>query len=60
MGFTQGVFNLLTDGSGNVTAVQMPTTETMLAPGTGQVVNEPAHQHAAAATDFAITAGGAN
>ncbi len=38
MGFTQGVFNLLTDGSGNVTAVQMPATETVLARGTGQVV----------------------
>jgi hypothetical protein len=38
MGFTQGVFNLTTGASGNITAVQMPTTETMLAPGTGQVV----------------------
>lgn len=38
LGFTQGVFNLTTDASGNVTAVQMPTTETILAPGTGQVV----------------------
>jgi hypothetical protein len=39
LGFTQGVFNLLTDSAGNVTVSQMPTTETMLAPGTGQVVN---------------------
>jgi hypothetical protein len=38
MGFTQGVFNLSQDASGNVTAAQMPTTETILAPGTGQVV----------------------
>jgi len=38
MGFTQGVFNLATDASGNITAVQMPTTETILAPATGQVV----------------------
>src|ERR1035438_1819861 len=38
MGFTQGVFNLLQDASGNVTAGQMPTTETILAPGTGQAV----------------------
>jgi hypothetical protein len=38
MGFTQGVFNLTTDASGNITAEQMATTETILAPGTGQVV----------------------
>jgi hypothetical protein len=38
MGFTQGVFNLTTDASGNVTALQMPTTETILAAGTGQAV----------------------
>ena len=38
MGFTQGVFNLLQDASGSITAVQMPTTETILAQGTGQVV----------------------
>jgi hypothetical protein len=38
MGFTQGVFTLTTDASGNVTAMQMPTTETILAPGTGQAV----------------------
>jgi len=38
MGFTQGVFNLAPDASGNITAVQMPTTETILAPATGQVV----------------------
>jgi hypothetical protein len=41
MGLTQGVFNLLKDASGNITAAQMPTTETILAPGTGQAVNSP-------------------
>jgi len=39
LGFTQGVFLLRADGSGTVIASQMPTTETMLAPGTAQVVN---------------------
>jgi hypothetical protein len=39
LGFTQGVFNLLKDGSGGVRASQMPTSETMLAPDTGQAVN---------------------
>jgi len=38
IGFTQGVFNLSQDASGNVTVAQMPTTETILAPGTGQAV----------------------
>jgi len=38
MGFTQGVFNMVQDASGNVTAAQTPTTETILAPGTGQAV----------------------
>lgn len=38
IGFTQGVFNLLPGAAGNLTATQMATTETMLAPGTGQVV----------------------
>ena len=37
LGFTQGVFNLLQDSSGNLTASQMLTTETVLAPVTGQV-----------------------
>jgi len=42
IGYTQGVFNLATDASGNLTAVQMPTTETILAPATGQAVrNQP-------------------
>ncbi len=41
LGFTQGVFALAADASGNLTASQMPTTETMLDPGTGQVVNNP-------------------
>jgi hypothetical protein len=36
MGFTQGVFNLAADASGNITAAQMPTTETILEPGTGR------------------------
>jgi len=38
LGLTQGVFNLL-GAPGDLTAVQMPTTETVLAPGTGKVVN---------------------
>jgi hypothetical protein len=38
MGFTQGVFDLLTDGVGDMTATQMPATETILAPATGQAV----------------------
>jgi hypothetical protein len=37
MGFTQGVFAVQTDASGNVTAAQMPTTETILDPGTGRL-----------------------
>jgi len=42
LGLTQGVFSLLTDSSGNVSAVQMATTETILSPGTGQAVkNQP-------------------
>ncbi|HLY19247.1 MAG TPA: hypothetical protein VKR61_18605 [Bryobacteraceae bacterium] len=39
LGFTQGVFNLVPDNTGNATASQMATTETVLTPGTGQVVN---------------------
>jgi hypothetical protein len=38
MGFTQGVFNLQQDASGNIAVTQMPATETVLAPGTGQPV----------------------
>jgi hypothetical protein len=38
MGFTQGVFAVQTDASGNVTAAQMPTTETILDPGTGRAL----------------------
>jgi len=58
MGFTQGVFNLLQDASGNVTAAQMATTETILAPGTGQVVkNQPIGMPLAQLTS-AIIAGG--
>jgi len=41
MGFTQGVFNLTTDASGNLQAVQMATTETVLQRGTGRVMNSP-------------------
>lgn len=64
MGFTQGVFNLATDASGNVTAAQMPTTETILAPGTGQVVTSqpismPLTQLISAIT-AGISSGGAN
>lgn len=39
IGFTQGVFSLPKDASGQVVAVQAPTTETMLDPVTGRVVN---------------------
>lgn len=39
LGFTEGVFNLLKDASGNVTVSQMPTTETVLSRTTGQPVN---------------------
>jgi len=39
IGFTQGVFSLPASVSGQVMAVQAPTTETMLDPVTGRVVN---------------------
>lgn len=39
LGFTQGVFSLVNGASGGIMATQMPTTETILAPGTGQIVN---------------------
>ena len=58
IGFTQGVFNLLQDGSGNITAAQMPTTETILAPGTGQVVKNQPISMPLAQLISAITAGG--
>lgn len=58
MGFTQGVFNLLQDASGNITAVQMPTTETILAPGTGQVVKSQPISMPLPQLISAITAGG--
>lgn len=59
LGFTQGVFNLLQDASGNLTAVQMPTTETMLAPGTGQVINNQPIGMPLSQLVSLITAGGA-
>ena len=58
LGFTQGVFNLLKDGAGNLTAVQMPTTETMLAPGTGQAVKNQPISMPLAQLVSAIAAGG--
>lgn len=59
LGFTQGVFSLATDSSGNTIASQMPTTETMLAPGTGQVVNSQPISMPLAQLVSQITAGGA-
>ena len=59
MGFTQGVFNLLQDASGNTTAVQMPTTETILAPGTGQVAKSQPIGMPLTQLISSITAGGA-
>jgi hypothetical protein len=60
IGFTQGVFNLPQDASGNVTAVQMPTTETILAPGTGQAVKSQPIGMPLPQLISAITAGGTN
>jgi len=40
LGFTQGVFTLAQDGSGNVTVAQTPTTETILEAGTGKVLKD--------------------
>jgi hypothetical protein len=59
MGFTQGVFNLLPDASGNIAAAQMPTTETILAPGTGQAVKSQPIDMPLPQLVSAITAGGA-
>jgi hypothetical protein len=58
MGFTQGVFRLPQDASGNITAVQMPTTETILAPGTGLAVNSQPISMPLAQLIAAIAAGG--
>jgi hypothetical protein len=58
MGFTQGVFNLLQDASGNITVAQMPTTETILAPGTGQAVRSQPISIPLAQLIAAIAAGG--
>jgi hypothetical protein len=57
MGFTQGVFNL-TGASGNLTAAQTPATETMLAPGTGQVARSQPIGMPLQQLISAITAGG--
>jgi len=59
MGFTQGVFNLQS-AAGNMTAVQMPTTETVLAPGTGQVAKSQPISMPLPQLISAITAGGTN
>ena len=40
LGFTQGVFVVQQDASGQATAVRAATTETMLEPGTGRVVKD--------------------
>jgi hypothetical protein len=58
MCFTQGVFNLLQDASGNITVAQMPTTETILAPGTGQAVRSQPISIPLAQLIAAIAAGG--
>jgi hypothetical protein len=60
IGFTQGVFNLVADASGNLTAAQMPTSETILAPGTGQVVKNQPIGMPLAQLITAIGGGGAN
>lgn len=59
MGFTQGVFNLAPDASGNIMAAQMPTTETILSPGTGQAVRSQPISMPLAQLIAAIAAGGA-
>lgn len=58
LGLTQGVFNLLQDATGNVTAVQAPTTETILEPGTGRVVKDQPISLPLSQLILAITAGG--
>jgi hypothetical protein len=58
IGFTQGVFNVLQDSSGNTTVTQMATTETMLAPGTGQAVKSQPISMPLQQLISAITAGG--
>jgi hypothetical protein len=40
MGFTQGVFSLPKDASGQTMAVRAPTTETILEPGTGRPLKD--------------------
>jgi hypothetical protein len=60
LGFTEGVFNLLQDASGNITASQMPTTETVLSLKTGQPVNSPPISMPLAQLVAAITAGVGN
>jgi|HubBroStandDraft_2_1064218.scaffolds.fasta_scaffold653900_1 hypothetical protein len=59
MGFTQGVFNLQ-GASGNMTVVQMPTTESILAPGAGQAVNSQPIGMPLAQLISTIKAGGTN
>jgi len=59
-GFTQGVFNLIKDAFGNITASQMPTTETILSPGTGRVAKSQPIGMPLPQLISAIKAGGAN
>ena len=58
IGFTQGVFILSNDGSGNLTANQLPATETMLGAGGAQVVNSKPISMPLSQLVAAITAGG--
>ncbi len=57
MGFTQGVFNLL-GTAGNLTAAQMPSTETVLAPATGLAVQSQPISMPLSQLISAITTGG--
>lgn len=59
LGFTQGVFNLL-GSAGSLAVAQMPTTETVLAPGTGKPVKNPPIGLPLAQLVSDIAAGGAN
>ena len=58
LGLTQGVFDLVQDATGSVTAVQAPTTETILEPGTGRVVKDQPISLPLSQLILAITAGG--
>ena len=60
LGFTEGVFNLRKDSSGNVMASQMPTTETVLSRTTGLPVNSAPISMPLAQLVSAITTGAGN